>query len=354
MNELPIPDLVLSGVRTKPEQKEGSPRKLLRALDNDDYLLEIDNSSFESFQTCDRLSFYKLILGRTPLRRYALTYGGIIHKFLEHFYSAKLAQTSFDLEAALVECEALFTEDPPPDGEWRTYDKFDRMMRKYVHKYTNEDTFEVLSVEKPFAVPIAEFPINQYLPYPRTLLVKEAVAEVETEKRFFVRRIYVSWTGVIDLRVLENGQKWVVDHKTTSIEGPQFWQQFELSQQLIGYTWAAEKIDNDTYHGAIVNAIYDRPDTKSGKGRAEENPLLRRHIYYKRHLIDQWQENTRQLLEDFIHDLTTQRFPMKTTWCVGKYGVCPFNIVCTLPEELRPGMLATDQFTTNVWNPLDS
>jgi len=76
-------------------------------------------------------------------------------------------------------------------------------------------------------------------------------------------QLHIIWSGVIDLVIAENGRLFIVDHKTTSVEGDTYWKGFQLSQQFMGYVWAAQKIINKTIDGALANVLYGRAPTKT-------------------------------------------------------------------------------------------
>lgn len=351
-------------------------RKLLKPLGNDEYLLEMDWSSIESYITCPRSALWKLIHSRISHPKYALVYGKIIHKALEEYYLHKMEGKSISAEALISLCEPDFHAEPPDLNEWRNFTAFTNTITRYVHKYDKEDTFEVQQVETPFSVPLTTIPVGQFLHYPRELVVAEvntidkgAVRDSYHERngrelsganginnasgssRFYISKIHVMWTGVIDLIVKDQGSLWILDHKTTSIEGDSFWSAFVLSPQFLGYSWAAEQITKQPITGAIANVLYGRHPTVKGQGRSLD--LMRRHFFYKPEHIAEWRTNMTDIIARFIHDLFTQTFTMNGQQCNNKFGMCPYHDVCSMLPQQRLSMLATNQYVNNIWNPLD-
>lgn len=352
-------NIPLKGLRLRALPPDGAPRKLLHYLGNGEAELAIDNSSIEAQTTCDRSAEYKLVHSRIGDSSYALTYGGAWHKCLEDFYTARMNGTEFSLSETLARAEKIFVANPPPLGAWRTYDKLCGAFSRYVERFSKEDNFKVIKCEQAFSHPLMRVPINAPLQYPKELLfdnpeeIDDALISMNGDIGLDV--IHVSWTGVIDMIVELDGERWLLDHKTTSIEGDQFWKNFELSQQFLGYHWTAEKIMDCSLKGAIANVIYGREDAKTPAGikTQREKEFLRRFYHYTPEHVAEWEVNMKFIIEDFIHNLLNKRFPMKTAHCVNKYGTCPYHDVCTLTPDTRMTMLYSSQFINNVWNPLN-
>lgn len=353
---LPIPDISFA---PPPPASSLPTRKFLKHLNNDDYILELDWSSSEPMLTCDRAAEYRLVHSRSTPAKAPLTYGAALHNALEHYYHERhefgpaIAQMPTSIAAALQTAEAEFVKLPSDVGEWRTYDRLVETFTAYVRHYADED-FAVLDyggapmIERSFRCELGVIDVNTFLPYPRKLLVVDP--PLDTAPHFRVGKLHIVWTGIIDLVISQAGQTRVVDHKTTSIAGDGFYDSFELSQQFIGYQWATEKLLGFQLDGALLNAIIGRKPTEKGKGKTLE--FARRHYNYPRHRIDEWPLSIMAIIEDFVHHLTQGFFPVKTQWCQGKYGQCPFFKVCTAPPEHRQALLYSDLFTANTWNPL--
>lgn len=332
---------------TKPVQN--LPRKkLLTHLDGDDYILRMDNTALENFLSCDRAAFYRLILGRTSGGTSALTYGSAIHAALEYYYTHGL-----DLQAMLRAGEAEFAKSPPEVGEWRNYDTFEAAIKGYLSHYglhTQHDVFtpvihlDQVCVERRFEDHLGEVEINAELPFSRELLVIDS----EDPSPLYIRKLHIVWTGVIDILAHQGEHLWVVDHKTTSIEGPSYYDAFNLSQQFVGYTRAAQKILGVPVSGALLNCIIGRKPTKTGTSLA----FSRRYYPYSKWLIDEWQSEILVLVADFVDRLRSGLFPKRTLWCTNKFGTCPYMSVCQMEPEHRLMMLNSSNYTNYVWDPL--
>ncbi len=321
-------------------------KKLLKSLGNDDYLLEIDNTSLESFLACDRASFYRLILGRTSYPTAALTYGQAVHKALEVFYT-----TGPDVSEMFRQGNEILTAHPVSDAEWRNSDALYKTIQAYVKEYQRE-RFVVLSddsgqpyVERAFSFHLGELRVDKTLDFTSQDLVIDNL----DSSPLYIRTLQITWTGVIDLLIEQNDEVWITDHKTASMIGDSYFKGFELGQQFVGYVWSASRILNRPISGALLNLIGGRKPTKTGVSLE----LLRRFYPYSSWLTDEWQDDILALVSDFVHRLTSNFFPKRTLWCVNKWGTCQYISVCSSLPEHRPILLASDQFTDLTWNPLD-
>jgi len=162
--------------------------------------------------------------------------------------------------------------------------------------------------------------------------------------------VKVYWTGRIDAIVRHLNTVKVCDHKTTSMVGPSFYDDFNLSSQTIGYTWAAGHLFPELHvAGLYVNIIIGRKPSKAGTPHAYERQT---YIYSVGHLTE-WHRNTQVLVSDFISHLLRGYFPMQTKWCQSKYGPCQYYPTCTaLPGPSRDIVLDSTLYQDVTWSPL--
>jgi len=338
----------LTGVHTQPAPALGITKKLLKHHQGNEYILEIDNTSLESFLACDRASQYRLVYSRTTHPTAALIYGQAIHSALEYFY-----KHGPNIPAMLAAGEKELLRLPEDSEEWRNYSALERTVLKYVKEYANEPFEPVridantLAVELPFSDHIGEMELNKTLAFDHATLVADS-HDLDTLP-VFISKLHIVWTGVIDAIVEEQGRLWAMDHKTSSVVGPSYFEQFSLSQQFVGYVRSASKILGKPLNGALLNVIAGRKPTATGKSLE----FHRRYYPYPTWLQDEWTSDIMTLIADFVDRLTTGHFPKKTLWCTGKFGTCPYLPVCQSDPDKRSYMLHSDSFANNVWNPLN-
>lgn len=335
----------------------GRKRDLLTHLSDDEYLFVIDNSSTEKFKRCPTMGKYYSVLGREPhAKNSALVFGGAIHKGLE-----ALALGKSELEQNTAICD-YFAAHPTPLDVYRTPANALEVLKHYRVRCTFPDYAGHIIcdgdgpiVERPFEIPIAVYTINAMIANPAW-----------PEPRF-VKRVHAAWSGKIDMLwhredslSLNENKPHVLDHKTTSMDGEPFLQQFELASQTRGYVWAGrQKFELPDLDSFCLDKIRLKKPSGSGslieKGpRGGEPPLdMQRYYYtYTDDSIAEWLHDTKLWISDFLQRLVHGNFPMNDQSCVGKYGACPYFQVCTIPQkEVRTRFLASDAFTDVTWNP---
>jgi len=304
-----------------------------------DNALFIDNSSLERFTTCPRSANYYIVHKREGNEeRTALGFGKRIHEILDARYrfhpnvipqsELGLGQTGTEL-LMLQRAETVFRDWTPGEGDYRTYATALDFIRNYNATYPIE-AFSVYklptgqpAVEVPFALPLCEI-------------------EVEG------RTIKVMWTGRIDLIYTREGRFYIMDHKTTSMLGPSYFKEFELSSQVFGYVWAVQRLLSVVVDGFCVNALAFRKPTKTGKAFEP----IRQIIPIEQALVGEWEHDTQTIVSDLINMDARDDWPKHTKWCVGKYGVCEYADVCRQPPLIRETLLNSNAFRPVTWSPL--
>jgi hypothetical protein len=80
--------------------------------------------------------------------------------------------------------------------------------------------------------------------------------------------------------------------------------------------------------------------------------FFRNYFEYSQERIDQWASNQLTVVEDFVHSLVRNNFPMYTAHCFNKFGRCPYYDVCTIDNvETRERFLKSDSFKDVTWDP---
>lgn len=295
----------------------------------EDNVLVIDNSRLEPFTTCPRLAQYRVVRKRTLSRSHSsLEFGKALHKAMEVRYThPDINDPSDELFTRQVEVlqkdfEKIILE---PD-DFRTLDRAIDIVQKY-NSYYRIEPFVVATkdgkpyVELSFAIPLGE-----------------------------VDGIKIIWTGRIDLVIQDDKGFFVMDHKTTSMLGATYFQDFLISQQMIGYVFSARILTGLPIQGVVINALVSRKPTKTGT--AVE--FSREKIYFTEEHIEEWRTDVLHIAADFIRNVKRDYFPKHTKWCMGKYGKCEFHEVCTLPPTQREILLTSDLYKDDVWSPLDN
>lgn len=296
-----------------------------------DGVLYIDNSSMELFTTCPRQAYYYTIRKRELNKsKIALDFGQAFHSVIEYallkYGTAYRSQTENADIVAFAQKQVLDT----PEDDYRTVSYLTQGVQKYISDYPAE-SFTL--VKMPNGAPAVEVPFM----YPLGTIISPVYGTIT-----------IIWTGKIDVAYHSNGRLGLMDHKTTSMMGPQFFAEFDISHQFYGYSNALEHILNEPVHEVTINGLGCRKPTRTGTT-----------FEYNRHIIpltqdlkDEWKSDTLAIIRDFIQHAEQGYFPKATKWCVAKYGVCQYKSICSLGINMREIALATSEYRDVTWDPL--
>jgi len=348
-----LPSIDLSSVSLAEPTLPGHRRYLLQYISPGVFALQIDNSSLEVFCTCPRAAEYKLVHARESGGSAALVYGGAVHIGLETWY--KHADEPSFWDEALPLIEDTFSKTPPPLGEWRTFEKCIDTLQRYIKKYPTEP-FSIQTyngqpqIERAFSLPLTVVELNVQTDYSFSSIVDPDTYPLElADQPVYISEVHVYWTGKIDMLIDLDSRPYILDHKTTSVAGPQYFKEYELSQQTIGYCWAASRLYGAPITDFLLNCIIGRKPTPSGVGCE----FTRQRYNYRPDQITEWETNITVLVSDFLSNLARGFFPQATKWCFGKYGECPYFQTCTLPPSHRMAMLTSSAYRNVTWSPLN-
>lgn len=194
------------------------------------------------------------------------------------------------------------------------------------------DDFEVLSIEKPFIVPLDP-----------------------TDPTLF-------YVGKIDKIVRYRGKKILgIEHKTTTAykkNGPfrnEFLESFSPNSQVDGYLFALHMMFPGEVGGVWVDACLVHKSEEGFKYIPVEKQLrhLDSWIFDTRHWINQI-EHEKEVLKEFCkpEDPYMGAFPKNTNSCWDFNHSCPYLHMCrSFPNPLGRNM--PDSYTQEHWDPLD-
>jgi PD-(D/E)XK nuclease superfamily len=344
-------------------------RKMFHWQPDGSLLFRVDWSSIESLLSCNRSAEYKLVHSRQSGSRAALTFGAAIHAGLEIWYRNKhLEDQSTLLSRCYSAIESTFAESPPShfSTDYRTSDYAIQSFHSYITHYKDEILTPFTYQDKPlvefsFSFPLgkSELPIGIFGAWGLGTLTNDVTQEKNNIARGTLSiPVHIEWSGIVDMLAEVNGSLYVVDHKTTSILSQDFFDGFEIAMQPVGYFSAVRAAFPDLpIKGFLANVLACRKPvaavTKSGRPTTSKPfEALRRQYNYSDWHVEEFKRDALALIEELFANLTNNYFPRKTTWCVGKYGKCPFFDVCALPPEQRMSMLQSDNYTNNTWRPV--
>lgn len=340
----------------------GPPRRLLIPSSEhpDDYILEVDYSSISSFLECPRMGENVLVHARqsrgdeTPLN-----FGRLFHSCeelrLEHGSTPEVFARQREVVAR------HFVDHPVQPTEYRNASRMLDVLSRYNQLYALDGWPERVHthegekfVERPYKVELCTIPVNGPIPYTADQLLTDTssctriTTDIGTlETGIHVRSIHIILTGRIDAILSDSNALFVVDHKTSSRGGAEYERAFNLSLQTRGYCWAARKLGIPVV-GLVMNGVVVRPPTKTGTG----TEFLRRTYLYSQDLLDEYAENMRNIMSDFIHSLTRGFFPQASRSFKSPCASCDYEDNCRLPRHQRLHDLNSPLYQDITWSPI--
>lgn len=324
--------------------------------------LFIDNSTLQRLSSCPRKGLYTFTLKKRPNKiRPALVFGSAIHLALET--RARLVdQTGFcsiDIQNKMLDklVEFYQKDENMIESDYRNVNYAVNTIKEYNESYQYDNLIPIEipdwgpAVELPVAICAGELAIN------KTILVSDPDVNSGAPFEKHIDKLRIFLTGKIDRIVEYKGGLCILDHKTSSIGGPTFFDEFYTSLQFQGYKFAAEKILKRNVSGVIIDAIFCRPPKADG---SVNRTFDRQYIPINSEMLLDWQLSYLNTIKNFIDCHVNQAsyghlaFPRNTSSCVTKYGKCDFFDVCMLAPSQRPFILDSGAYTKDTWSPLDS
>lgn len=315
--------------------------------------MKIDNFALTMFQTCPEKYHLRMIQGWTPQRRSgALGFGGAIHEGLAEWYR------SHSIGQAMLAIEEAWPPAMPVD-DYRTKEKCLQVMVEYSKHYPAE-TFSV--VQGPSG-PLIEVPFTldtgRYLPCALSWLKQRDSTGMYLEDPNSCGMAFempdadgrcpnclslcepIEYGGIFDGLVEYSGAVYVLEHKSTSMLGSTYFNQFNPNNQVTGYVWAAGQMSGRKVGGAMINAlgVY-----KVGKTK------------FERHMTARFPEQIAEWMNN-VHDVclqlkTAERkhiFTRSTNACT-LYGMCEYHSVCSLGRQAERNKRLEMDYQIDHWD----
>jgi hypothetical protein len=255
--------------------------------------------SLYSISFCHRRAKYT-IDGLVPIQKDTKIYfGSVFHKALKHHY---LGNTDEAMKA-LLEYE--------PEEDSKTHSVGNLILS--FNAYIKQDTLKPVEAGGKKLVEV-----NFALPFEGETLL----------------------CGTIDLVAEYMGEKVIVDHKTTSSRYfDTYLQGFRLSPQLMTYVIAYQRTFGERL-GAVINGIFLK---SNGAADFHKSEII--------HFTDEQLNFHLESMRQQAKMLSGDSFPPNYNFCSGKYGLCPYFILCSNPPENRE-FLEKAYFVRREYNPL--
>lgn len=299
------------------------------------------------FQSCPAKYFLRAKMGYVARRKSAaLGFGGAIHAGLAEWYK------SHDPKRALLAIDSVWPNNLPID-DWRTKQKCLQTMAEYIRNYPTE-VFDIIGygtdavmIECTFTLPTGMYLDCASCGEPAWCLGDEKnESRIELDSPFLglCRSCgesceLIEYGGIFD-GLVEYGGIYVLEHKSTSVLGSYYFNQFKPNNQVTGYIWAAGKLSGQKVGGALVNAI--------GVYKAGATKFERQITNRSEAEIQAWLINLRNSCQ-MIADCERRGFWPQHTGSCTIYGKCEYHDVHVLSTEKEQQKRLESDYVIEHW-----
>lgn len=299
----------------------------------------IDNTALSAFTRCPSEYFKGMVLHRRKggVKPPALAYGTAWHAGKEAYYKAYECDESLLLDQCIAAIEHAWEDHGIADDirqlsrcilEFKKWQRLSGLPWQRKEKTVGWPGQPAVELNGEVAVPGARHPYA-----------------------YKIDRIYE-----------DQKQYFVEDHKTTTRFDKNFFRQFELDNQMMGYAYSAQLLTGKPIAGVKISvhvihkndSVFDERVISYSQVRLEE--WARNYDRWLARIEDHYLEHTRlQLLSGLDpQQIDDAAFPLNFSACYGrKYSSCQYVGICSYPQHLRQRVLEAD-FEIVPWNPLDA
>lgn len=271
---------------------------------------KFDYTALSSFLRCRRryyLRHVRNIVGKGA--QLAPEFGRWIHKALDIWHK------EHDIDKAIQIFKNGYVGDD--SDEKRTIPVGEKLLRLYADKYAHEG-FRVLKSELQFDIP---------LPSGESLIGR-------------IDKI-IDWDGAI----------YVMDHKTTSRLGYEFFYKIKPNMQFDGYIWAARKLGYPTCNGILLDALLVAKGLLVPSQLSRLTPLARDLSTRSDTELGEYIVNTLNVISDIKKCYTEENWYRNTEACCD-FIECPYRRICKEERDVQERIIESD-YKVEPWTPLE-
>lgn len=235
-------------------------------------------------------------------------FGRCIHKALDCWYATG------DIDKAIGVFNAEFIENPEDDK--RTKAVAAKLLKLYAERYANK-VFAILATEKKFTVPIPDTSIS-------------LIGRIDK---------IIDWDGAI----------YVLDHKTTSRLGYEFFNKIKPNMQFDGYIWAATQIGYPKCSGIVMDAMLVAKGLLVPAQLSKLTPLARDISTRTTKDIERYLHNVRCIIRDIEKCYENNEWYENTESCCD-FVECPYRSICKEDSDIRERIIESD-YKVEKWDP---
>jgi hypothetical protein len=305
----------------------------------------LDNTKRSQFRQCKKKYFFSSLkglqsnYGSTALR-YGVTWHGIQEGFhtwvKENGWPSEKEGWTMALTAGLTLGKEKWEKESSTktfNDDYKNFNTAVEAFDAYLEFFKDDkDYLKILSTEKKFECPIEP--------------------ENEVEAKILSRLPPIVFTGRIDLCVEMDYQKWIFDFKTTGWILDQVIAKANRSPQLIGYSYAGDKVLDFKPNGCLASfsQVSAYKSKKTGEYGNVKYDFRRVPQIYTQGDIDAWKmsfiDTAREVYFALENDLFTESFDN----CF-QYGTCPYIRLCQ--QHCKFEDLNLEGFHEEFWDVLE-
>ena len=294
-----------------------------------------DYTTLDMYLRCKRKYYWRIVRDLEHMTTSpALDFGKTVHASLEAYYKNKRS-----LPEAMKVWDSYITKE---GDELRTQANGQKLMEWYDKVYQH-CPLEILQVEIGFAVPV----------YNPTEFCVKCSKQLEMHKENCPNCNYprsIMYCGRIDGLAKWDGQLFALEHKTTSVMGYSYFEQFRPNMQIDGYTYAASQLLQEPCAGAIVNALEPWKEVKrvTEKTKKPEDHFARKPIMRSAEELKDFALEVNQLVCEILQAEEKQVYYKTKSACFQYNYSCPYKQLCLYGDDER---LIKKDYNVSKWEP---
>lgn len=304
-------------------------------------ILHLDNSKRSSFATCPRKFFYRYIKHLTSeTGSTALRFGSTWHALMEGYYSSVIKNGwNFDnIQPAIELATEVWNSETGSKqffDDYRTLENCFTSFIAYLEHFQDDlHMMEILHSERIFDIKL-----------------NLSWEEVDTFPYLSANFTELHFTGKLDLEVSLAGQHWINEFKTTGQPIQSQASRLQRSAQILGYTYAANKLGADIAGTLIsIHQLSGRKVKDGGYGKLTREFVRQPNVFSNADLAS-WRESFLYTANQIAFCNSISSFPCQFDSCY-QFGQCTYTKLC---EQNRPfNQLNLQGFVTEEWDVLKS
>lgn len=269
---------------------------------------EFDYTMLSTYMRCPKRYYYRMVRNLVgKVKPLAPEFGKWIHKALDVWFVER------DMDKAIQVFKNNYVGSD--SDQKRTVPVGEKLLRLYAEKYAHEG-FTILESEKEFCV---DLPTGDKL-----------IGRIDK---------IIEWDNVI----------YVMDHKTTSRLGYEFFYKIKPNMQFDGYIYAARKMGYTACNGVLLDALLVAKGLLVPSQLSRLTPLARDLSTRSDEELQLYIDNVSMILNSVKNSYETEKWIMNTEGCCD-FIECPYRKICKEEKDIQERIISMD-YTEDKWDP---